>query len=135
VADSSPAPFRRAQIAGALFLALGATFGALGAHALGSVMTSERLDSWGTASLYLLVMGAGLIGASHSSNERRSQVALDAVWVGTVLFSCSIMGLVTLATLKVVQELFHYISSLSIKTSHTKFVHAYSFIYIRCGTT
>lgn len=101
MADYSSAPFRRGQIAGALFLALGATCGALGAHALESVMTPERLDSWGTASLYLLVMGAGLIGASHSSNERRSQVALDAVWVGTVLFSCSIMALVTLATLEV----------------------------------
>ena len=101
MADSSSVPFRRGQIAGALFLALGATCGALGAHALDSVLTPERLDSWGTASLYLLVMGAGLIGASFSSNERRSQVALDAVWVGTVLFSCSIMGLVALATLEV----------------------------------
>ena len=64
-------------------------------------MTPERLDSWGTASLYLLVMGAGLVGASHSSSQRLSQVALDAVWVGTVLFSFSIMGLVTLATLEV----------------------------------
>ena len=100
MADSSPAPFRRAQIAGALFLVLGATCGALGAHTLEAVLTPDRLDSWGTASLYLLVMGAGLIGASLSSSQRRSQVALDAVWVGTVLFSCSIMGLVTLATLE-----------------------------------
>ena len=46
-------------------------------------------------------MGAGLVGASHSSSQRPSQVALDAVWVGTVLFSFSIMGLVTLATLEV----------------------------------
>ena len=101
MADSSPGLCRRAQTAGALFLALGATCGALGAHALESVMTPERLDSWGTASLYLLVMGAGLVGASHSSSQRLSQVALDAVWVGTVLFSFSIMGLVTLATLEV----------------------------------
>ncbi len=101
MADFSPGPFRRAQTAGALFLALGATCGALGAHVLESVMTPERLDSWGTASLYLLVMGAGLVGASHSSSQRRSQIALDAVWVGTVLFSCSIMGLVTLATMEV----------------------------------
>lgn len=104
MADFSSAPFRRGQIAGALFLALGATCGALGAHALESVMTSERLDSWGTASLYLLVMGAGLLGASHSSGQRRSQVALDAVWVGTVMFSGSIMALVTLATLEVGAE-------------------------------
>ena len=101
MADSSPGLFRRAQTAGALFLALGATCGALGAHALESVMTPERLDSWGTASLYLLVMGAGLVGASQSSSQRPSQVALDAVWVGTFFFSFSIMGLVTLATLEV----------------------------------
>ena len=101
MADSPSAPFRRAQIAGALFLALGATCGALGAHALEAVLTPDRLDSWGTASLYLLVMGAGLIGASLSSSQRRSQVALDAVWMGTVLFSCSIMALVTLATLEI----------------------------------
>lgn len=101
MADSAPSPFRRGQIAGALFLALGAASGALGAHALEDVMTPERLDSWGTASLYLLVMGAGLIGASNSSPERSSQFALDAVWGGTVLFSGSIVALVTLATLNV----------------------------------
>ena len=101
MADAAPSIFRRGQIAGALFLALGATCGALGAHALEDVMSSDRLESWGTASLYLLVMGAGLVGASHSSSHRLSQAALDAVGVGTLLFSGSIMGLVTLATMDV----------------------------------
>lgn len=84
---------------GATFLALGATCGALGAHALESVMSPDRCESWDTACLYLLVMGAGLIGASHGASPRPSRIALDAVALGTLLFSCSIFGLVTLATL------------------------------------
>ena len=62
-------------------------------------MSPERLDSWVTASLYLLVMGAGLLGAAHGSIQRSSRVALDAVALGTALFSGSIIALVTLATL------------------------------------
>ena len=50
-------------------------------------MSPDRLESWGTASLYLLVMGAGLVGASHGSSRRLSQLALDAVGVGTLLWS------------------------------------------------
>lgn len=84
---------------GAVFLALGATCGALGAHALESVMSPDRLESWDTACLYLLVMGVGLLGASHGTHSRTSRIALDAVAWGTLLFSCSIFGLVTLATL------------------------------------
>ena len=99
MAKTSIATFRRGQIAGALFLALGAACGALGAHALQSVMSADRLESWDTACLYLLVMGAGLIGVSHDASSRPSRMALDAVALGTLLFSCSILGLVTLATL------------------------------------
>ena len=84
---------------GAVFIAFGASFGALGAHALEAVMTPERLDSWGTATLYLLVMGTALIGASNISQTRASRSALVAVMFGTMLFSGSIMGLVTLLTL------------------------------------
>ena len=97
--DLPQSSFSRGQMVGAVFIALGASFGALGAHALEAVMTPERLDSWGTASLYLLVMGAGLIGASIISQTRASRLALVAVMFGTVLFSGSIMGLVTLLTL------------------------------------
>ena len=97
--DLPQSSFLRGQMVGAVFIALGASFGALGAHALEAVMTPERLDSWGTASLYLLVMGAGLIGASNISQTRASRLALVAVMFGTVLFSGSIMGLVTLLTL------------------------------------
>ena len=48
---------------GAMFLAFGAMSGALGAHALDGVLTPDRLDSWATASLYMMVMGASLMGA------------------------------------------------------------------------
>lgn len=86
-------------MAGALFLALGATAGALGAHALEGVLTSDRLESWATASLYLLVMGAALVGAHRQHATQNSHRALQAVAAGTVMFSGSIMALVMLATM------------------------------------
>ena len=95
--DTKPAS--NVHVVGAVFLALGAASGALGAHALEGVLTPYRLDSWGTASLYLLVMGAALVGARRTQDSPRSIRALQAVAVGTVLFSASIMALVMLATL------------------------------------
>ena len=89
----------RTHVVGALFLAVGATTGALGAHALESVLTPDRLESWATASLYLLVMGAALVGAHRQYATQNSRRALRAVAAGTVLFSASIMALVMLATL------------------------------------
>lgn len=73
----------------------------MGAHALEDVLTPERLDSWATASLYLLVMGAALVGAHRQHASPNSRCALQAVAAGTVLFSASIMALVILATLDV----------------------------------
>ena len=89
----------RTHVFGALFLAVGATTGALGAHSLESVLTPDRLESWVTASLYLLVMGAALVGAHRQHATQNSRRALRAVAAGTVLFSASIMALVMLATL------------------------------------
>ena len=83
---------------GALFLATGATAGAFGAHALREVFSPDRLEAWSTASGYLLVMGAGLLGAAGWTATKASRRALGAVASGTVLFSGSIMALVTLAT-------------------------------------
>jgi uncharacterized membrane protein YgdD (TMEM256/DUF423 family) len=73
----------------------------MGAHALEDVLTSDRLDSWSTASLYLLVMGAGMVGASAQRLAPMERKALGAVVVGTAVFSGSIMGLVGLATAEV----------------------------------
>ncbi|MGB0149344.1 MAG: DUF423 domain-containing protein [Flavobacteriales bacterium] len=98
---ADPKPAGRSHVIGALFLALGATSGALGAHALEDVLTPERLNSWATASLYLLVMGAALVGAHRQHASPNSRRALQAVAAGTVLFSASIMALVILATLDV----------------------------------
>ena len=84
---------------GALFLALGATAGALGAHALEGILTPNRMESWATASLYLLVMGAALVGAHRQHATQNSRRALQAVAAGTVMFSGSIMALVMLATM------------------------------------
>ncbi|MEE2838222.1 MAG: DUF423 domain-containing protein, partial [Bacteroidota bacterium] len=51
------------------------------------------------ACLYMLVMGAALVGAPAS--ERGQHHALKVVLVGTWLFSGSIVGLVALGTLNV----------------------------------
>lgn len=83
---------------GAMFLAFGAMSGALGAHALDGVLTPDRLDSWATASLYMMVMGASLMGAQGRHNSHAAERALRVVTAGTVLFSGSIMALVMLAT-------------------------------------
>ena len=71
----------------------------MAAHALDGVLTPERLDSWETASLYLLVMGAALVGASSGRPSKWAAHALAAVSWGTALFSTSIFALVVLATM------------------------------------
>jgi len=73
----------------------------MGAHALKDVLTPERLDSWSTASLYLLVMGAGVVGAASARLAPTERKALGAVVVGTAVFSVSILALVLLATAEV----------------------------------
>lgn len=47
--------------------------------------------------MYMLVMGAGLIGAGRSSTSQAAQRMLGAVVLGTCLFSGSIVGLVALS--------------------------------------
>ena len=73
----------------------------MGAHALKEVLTPERLDSWSTASLYLLVMGAGVVGAASLRLTQMERNAIGSVVVGTAVFSGSIFGLVALATAEV----------------------------------
>ena len=72
--------------------------GALGAHALKDVLNVAKLESWNTACLYMLVMGAALVGAPASEQGHRR--ALNTVLVGTWLFSGSIVGLVALGALE-----------------------------------
>ena len=98
MAESPESNRARLQGWGAAFLALGAALGALGAHALEDVLTPERLESWSTASLYLLVMGAGVVGAASARLTSTERKALGAVVVGTAVFSGSILALVALAT-------------------------------------
>ena len=73
--------------------------GALGAHALKDVLNVSRLESWDTACVYMLVMGAALVGAPASEQGQRR--ALNMVLVGAWLFSGSILGLVALGTFEV----------------------------------
>lgn len=87
----------RFEVWGAGFLAVGTVCGALGAHALKAVLSAGSLDSWKTASMYMLVMGVGLIGANRSTTTLAAQRMLGAVVLGTCLFSGSIVGLVALS--------------------------------------
>lgn len=100
MAESSASTSARLQGWGAAFLALGAATGAMGAHALEDVLTPDRLESWSTASVYLLVMGAGVMGAASSRLAPRECKALRAVVVGTAVFSGSIFGLVGLVSIE-----------------------------------
>ena len=82
---ADPKPAGRSHVVGALFLALGATAGALGAHALEGVLTPNRMESWATASLYLLVMGAALVGAHRQhATELPPRLAGGGRWNGDV---------------------------------------------------
>lgn len=101
------------MVIGALFLALGASCGAIGAHSLKAVLTPERLDSWATASWYLLAMGGGLLGASNLTHKQASRMALYAVIAGTILFSGSIMALVLMATFEVGESIRAFIGPLT----------------------
>ena len=98
MADGPSLGRSHAPIWGSAFLALGASTGAMAAHALEGVLTPERLGSWETASLYLLVMGAALVGAGSGRPSKWAARALAAVAWGTALFSTSIFALVVLAT-------------------------------------
>lgn len=82
------APRSHLLTAGVL-LVIGIAAGAFGAHALEGVLDDRGMVSFETASRYVLVMGAALMGASASGRVR----GLVWVEVGVVLFSASIFVL------------------------------------------
>ena len=72
-----------------ILLAIGIAAGAFGAHALEGVLDDRGMVSYETASRYVLVMGAALMGASATGHVR----GLVWVEVGVALFSLSIFAL------------------------------------------
>lgn len=73
-----------------MMIVLGTVAGAFGAHALEGVLEARGMASFETASRYLLVMGAALIGAL-ATGERKG---LAWIQCGSWLFSTSIFLLV-----------------------------------------
>lgn len=72
-----------------VLLVVGIAAGAFGAHALEGVLDDRGMMSYETASRYVLVMGAAVMGASATGRVR----GLVWVEVGVALFSISIFAL------------------------------------------
>jgi uncharacterized membrane protein YgdD (TMEM256/DUF423 family) len=80
--------------------------GAFGAHAMKSMRTEQQLETWKTATLYLLIHGvAGLTlslynSARHNQHEHTSggapRAALMLIFTGALFFSVSLYLLVLL---------------------------------------
>ena len=79
----------RYGVSAGVFLVFGVVFGALGAHAMERILDGDGVDAFVTASHYLMVMGAAMLGALSTGQEKGVGLVL---W-GTVLFSGSIFGL------------------------------------------
>jgi uncharacterized membrane protein YgdD (TMEM256/DUF423 family) len=82
-----------------IFIILGITFGAIGAHALEKVpgILPKHIESWKTGVLYQLIQGLGillLIVLSQFWKLNKTKLAINIITVGTLLFSISIYILV-----------------------------------------
>jgi uncharacterized membrane protein YgdD (TMEM256/DUF423 family) len=78
-----------------LFVILGITFGAIGAHALEKVpgILPKHIESWKTGVLYQLFQGLGiilLVVLTQLWKLEKTKLALNIIIIGTILFSCSI---------------------------------------------
>ncbi len=82
-----------------IFVILGITLGAIGAHALENVpgILPKHIESWKTGVLYQLFQGLGLlilIVLTQFWKLEKTKLALNIITIGTILFSCSIYLLV-----------------------------------------
>ena len=78
-----------------VFIILGISLGAIGAHALEKVpgILPKHIDSWKTGVLYQLFQGLGLlllIILSQFWKLDKTKMAINVITIGTILFSCSI---------------------------------------------
>jgi uncharacterized membrane protein YgdD (TMEM256/DUF423 family) len=79
----------------AIYIATGIFFGALGAHALKSILTIEQLNSFETAVRYQIYAGFGLISFTILNQMMgiTYSLAYKLLAVGSMLFSFSIYAL------------------------------------------
>lgn len=89
---------RFALTAGALMCAVAVAFGAFGAHAIADIVSPARLETWQTASRYLMFHGLSLlIITSLAINlEVSFKPAVLLIFAGAVIFSSALYLLVIL---------------------------------------
>lgn len=97
----SRTPIRWLVKAFAILGASGVALGAFGAHALKEIRTPQQLDTWKTATVYLLVHAVlGLLlsicAESESLKVQVPKTPLMLLLAGVILFSGSLYGLVLL---------------------------------------
>lgn len=84
---------------GLIFIVLGITLGAMGAHYLETIgIAEEKIQSFSTGTSYLFYNGLGslaIAGIAHKFDFKLSMHYRAILW-GTILFSGSIFGLVLL---------------------------------------
>lgn len=88
---------RRFFALGAASAFLGVAAGAFGAHALGEMVTADRLATWETAARYQLVHALALLATAWAVERWPGRLARIAGWLfvaGTLLFSGSLYLLV-----------------------------------------
>lgn len=78
-----------------IFIIMGITFGAIGAHALEKLpgILPKHIESWKTGVLYQLIQGLGLlilVILTQFWKLEKTKLALNIISIGTILFSCSI---------------------------------------------
>lgn len=82
---------------GAFFAVFAVILGAFGAHALKAVLTESKLESYHTATRYLMYHGLALLLLGYLHKEIQNnwiKYASQCMFLGTILFSGSILLLV-----------------------------------------
>ena len=89
---------RFALISGSLFAALAIALGAFGTHALDTLVTPARLETWATGARYLMTQGLGLllIGLLSEQLKRPLRGPSYLLFGGTCVFCAALFLLVLL---------------------------------------
>ncbi len=88
---------KRILLQGVVFTILAVILGAFGAHALKSVLTAQQLESYHTATRYLMYHGLSLmilIAIQQYIKHQLLNIGAHLIFWGTLLFSGSIILLV-----------------------------------------
>jgi uncharacterized membrane protein YgdD (TMEM256/DUF423 family) len=78
------------QILGALFILIAIILGALGAHLLKSILSTQQLMSFETGVRFQMYMGLGLLILTAMKSSNWTYVPFILITLGTILFSLSI---------------------------------------------